>query len=70
MNTYKKRLILAILCVANLLGAERKDALACGGSSAESKPKSRAELNTKLRKAIIMHDYNALQEAVRQGVNV
>jgi hypothetical protein len=31
MNTYKKRLILALLCVANILGAEKKDALVCGG---------------------------------------
>ena len=70
MNTYKKRLIIALLCVANILGAEKKDALVCGGGSAESRPKSREELDIELTKAIIKHDYEALQEAVRQGANV
>jgi hypothetical protein len=84
MNTYKKRLITALLCVANILGAEKKDALVCGGGSAESRPKSQEEfdieqekldikqkeLDIKLTKAIIKHDYEALQEAVRQGANV
>lgn len=70
MIIFLKRLILALLCVANLLGAERKDALACGGSSAESRPKSQEELDIELAKAIITHDHKALQKAVRQGVNV
>jgi hypothetical protein len=40
MNTYKTSLIIALLCVANILGAEKKDALVCGDGSAESEPKS------------------------------
>ena len=45
MNTYKTRLIIALLCVANILGAEKKGALVCVGGSAESRPKSTESLD-------------------------